>query len=399
MRKVELKTPPWCPFCGQNVDRPQFNVKRRLGEFAVGTCQCGATYASDPTGFNIGAAMIDALVYACGDNWDLAWDLLPEEDYLSGRIEDYDEQTHQVVATRNLDGRLIKGVLYFIRLQPHVAEITETDPTGGLPATPAAAVEPPRDPKRVRKRADKKQVRIMAESLDIDGLVDLCLDDKRTLHFLQRLLFEPEEAKRWLTAEVIGRVCARVSTLKPGMVSDLLHRLFESCADSAAMNWGAVETIGSILAGRPDIFGAFAKHLLGFLNDEAMRVQVVWACGSIAEQSPEIIRKLPIYHLFHFLGSPDPVLRGYTLRLLGRIRAREVLKNIKELTADTSEVVIYEKGQPVHATVGQLAQQAILLIEKQGEKQGEGIKQTADPDRKGGDSSRGGHNGSGATGL
>jgi hypothetical protein len=363
MRNIDLKVPPWCPFCGQDVDKAQPPEARRLGEFPVGTCQCGAVYTSDPTGYNVGAAMIDALVHACNDNWDLAWDLLPEEDYLSGRIENYDEQSHQVVETRNLDGRTIRGVLYFIRLHQHVVDVVAgTQQPARKPPKSPVAVEPPRDPKRVRKRADKVAVKNMVADRDIDGLVDLCLDDKRTMRFLQRLLYEPDEAKRWQTTNVIGTVCARVSTLKPGMVSDLLHRLFEACADSASTNWGAVETIGSIIAGRPDIFGSFVKHLLGFLSDEVMRTQVIWAFGAIAEQSPETIRKLPVYHLFDFLSSPDPLLRAYTLRLLGRIKAKEVLSRIEEMGAEETAVIIYDKGRPMQTTIGRLAREAAMFI-------------------------------------
>jgi len=365
MRNIDLKVSPWCPLCGQSVEKPQPPEARRLGEFPVGLCQCGAVYTSDATGHNIGSAMIDALVHACNDNWDLAWELLPEEDYLTGRIENYDEQTHQVVETRNLDGRTIRGVLYFIRLHQHVAEVVAEKKPGPQPVKSPLAVEPARDPKRVRKRADKVAVKNMVADRDIDGLVDLSLDDKRTIRFLQRLLYEPDEAKRWQTAYVIGAVCARVSTLKPGMVSDLLHRLFEACADSASTSWGAVEAIGSIIAGRPDIFGFFVKHLLGFLSDEVMRIQVIWALGAVAEQSPETIRKLPFYHLFDFLSSPDPLLRACSLRLLGRIRAREVLSRIEEMKAEETVIIIYEEGRPVQTTIGHLAREAAALINEQ----------------------------------
>jgi len=366
MRNIDLKVPPWCPFCGQSIGKPQPPEARRLGEFPVGTCQCGAVFTSDATGHNVGAAMVDALVHACDDNWDLAWELLPQEDYLTGRIENYDEQTHQVVETKNLDGRTIRGVLYFIRLHPHVAEVVTRKKPEHQPVKIPLAVEPARDPKRIRKRAGKGAVKDMARAQDIDGLVDLCFDDKRTIRFLQRLLFDPDEAMRWQTAYVIGAVCARVSTQQPGMVSDLLHRLFEACADSASANWGAVETIGSVIAGRPDIFGSFTRHLFNFLSDEVMRIHVMWAFGTIAEQSPEVIRKLPVYHLFGFLASPDPVLRGCTLRLLGRIRAQEVVSHIEDMVADQSAVVIYEQGRPVATTIGRLAQEAVALIRASG---------------------------------
>jgi hypothetical protein len=366
MRKIDLKVPPWCPFCGQAVEKPQPPEARRLGEMPVGTCKCGAVYTSDATGHNVGAAMVDALVHSCNDNWDLAWELLPQEDYLTGRIENYDEQTHQVVETRKLDGRVIRGVLYFVRLHGHAADIVQVDRPVPTKAARPVTVEPARDPKRVRKRADKGAVKKMAQARDIDGLVDLCLDDKRTLRFLQRLLFDPDEAARWQTADVIGAVCARVSTQQPGTVSDLLHRLFEACSDSASTNWGAVEAIGSIIADRPDIFGSFARHLLGFLNDPIMGILVVWAFGTIAEQSPEVIRKLPVYHLFGFLDSPVPALRGGTLRLLGRIRAQEVAHRIEDMVADETALVMYEKGRPVQTTVGRLAREAVALIRGHG---------------------------------
>ena len=64
MRSIDLKVLPWCPFCHQSVEKPQPPAARRLGDFPVGICQCGAVYTSDATGYNIGAAMIDALVHA-----------------------------------------------------------------------------------------------------------------------------------------------------------------------------------------------------------------------------------------------------------------------------------------------------------------------------------------------
>lgn len=365
MKNINLKMPPWCPFCQQNVERPQLPKERHMSEFPVGRCQCGAVYVSDPTGFNVGAAMIDCLVHACSGNWDLAWDLLPDEDYLTGRIEDYDEQTHQVVETRNLNGRTVKGILYFVRLHHDLGEISSAK-SSGLPSTKKSPpIEPKRDPKRIKKRANKVQVKEMVESRDVDGLVDLCLDDKRTIRFMQRLLYDPDEEKRWNTAHVIGVVCGRVSTLQPGMVSDLLHRLFEACADSASANYGAVETIGSIIAAHPDIYGAFTQHLLRVVADDSMRLQIIWALGTIAEPRPDLIRRLPFYKLFGFLDSTDPLVRGCAVRLFGRIRAGEVASRIRAMLVETTPVVLYEQGRPMKTSIGRLAQEALTLIEKQ----------------------------------
>ena len=369
-----MKTRPWCSFCGQDVGKPQYPDKRKLGEFALGDCECGAVYASDPTGFNVGAAMVDCLVYACDDNWDLAWDLLPEEDYLTGLLEDYDELTHQVVETRNLDGRRIKGILYFVRLQENIAALTaklkgEEKTTGAKAADSSLVVqvEPAPDPKRIKKKANKNLVKEMVQNRDADGLVALCFDDKKTLRLLLRQIYEPDEEKLWATARLIGEVCSRVATLKPGMVSDLLHLLFEACADSASSNWGAVETIGSIIAARPDIYGSFTRHLLAYIGDPSSRAQVLWALGSIAEKRPDLVRNTSFYQLIGLLDSPLTLVKGYMLRLLGRLKAKEVASQIRMMQEDTTPLIIYENGLPVQTDIGTLAKEALQLIDMEGE--------------------------------
>jgi hypothetical protein len=372
VKDAQIKVRPWCPFCGQVVGRPKEPVQRKLDEFTVGECQCGATYTCDPTGFNVGAAMVEAIVHACDDNWDLAWELMPEEDYLTGRIDNYDEQTHQVYETKNVDGRKVAGVLYFVRLNRELATLANRlhadknakdsallaeDPASDLPA-----MEPVRDPKRKKKRADKAIITQMVANQDIDGLVDLALDDLKTLRFMQRLLYDPNEDKRWQCAHILGQVCRRVSTRKPGAVSDLLHRLYEACSDSAATHWGLLESIGSIIAARADIYGGFARHLLMHRAAPSSRVQALWALGTLAEKRPDIVRATPFYSLFPFVSHPEPITRGHAVRLFGRIAATEVESEIGKLTGDEAGLTIYEQGQPVRTTVAELAKEALARL-------------------------------------
>jgi hypothetical protein len=366
MTKTKIIKRPRCPFCGQIIAKPQPPVQRKLGEFSIGTCKCGARYASDPTGHNVGSAMIEALVYACGDNWELAWDLLPDEDYLTGRLENYDEQTNQVVETRNLDGRLIRGIIYFVRLHRDISELQRQSRVQETAVSDIPEIEPARDPKRQRLRADKGQVQALVRAKDIDTLVDLAFDDIRTLRFMQRLLYDPDEKSRWLTSWLLGQVCARLSTRQPGPVSDLLHRMFEASTDSAATNWGVIESIGAIIASRPDIFGSFTRYLMPYVNDPASRVPTLWALGAIARNRPGLVRDTPFYQLFSFLDHEEPSVRGHMVQLLGRIKAREVIGAIEKLTSDGADLIIYEEGEPVATTVGQLASEALDLIRQEG---------------------------------
>ena len=373
--KAEAQLRAWCPFCGMDVGRPVEGVERKMREFPKGTCECGAVYVSDATGHNIGAAMVDCLVTACNDHWDLAWELIPEEDYLTGTLENYDEVTHQVVAKRNLDGRAVRGVLYFVRLHKEMAELVQRLELkqGSADAAPnrakvaakvveALAPDLALDPKRVRQRADKQTVKELAQHADIDALARLCLDDRKTLRFLQRLLYEPDNMVRYRTAWVLGQVCGRVATREPGPVADMLHRLFEACSDSAASSWGMVEAIGAIIAARPDIYGAFTRHLFNFMGDPGTREAVLWGLGEIAVARPDLIRKTPFYSLFPVLNHNDSVLRALTLRLLGRIKAKEAAFQVMALQNDQTPVTVFSWGAPVSTTVAALATEATATI-------------------------------------
>jgi hypothetical protein len=143
----------------------------------------------------------------------------------------------------------------------------------------------------------------------------------------------------------------------------MLHRLFEACSDSAATPWGMVETLGEIIGGRPDIFGAFTRHLLNYMGDSSTQIQVVWALSKIARVRPDLIRATPFYNLFHFIDHPDPAMRGQVARLLGRINATEAAGQLMALTQDMTELSIWEDAQCTQYTVSALAQEAVARIQ------------------------------------
>ncbi len=372
MRTKTAGRSPWCPFCGQTVEPPADLPNRKMTEFTVGRCDCGAVYSCDPTGHNVGAVIVETLVHACGDNGDLAWELLPEDDYLTGRIEKYDEQSHRVIDTGTMNGRSVRGVLYFVRLHRELSELAErlkqkedvearTASSASGFAPPLA--EPPPPERGPRRRADKKLVRQLAEVGDEDALVALCLDDRKALRLLQRLLYDPDSEKRWQVSQLIGRICCRIATRDPGQVSELLHRLLASGFDSAATPWGMIETVGAVVSGRPDIFGAFTQYIPSFVGNDATRSQALWALAEIAEKRPDLVKKTPYYGLFPLLAHKQADVRGQTARLLGRLGATEATGQLLGLNNDQAELVIWEDGAPQRTTVAEQAAAALNDIQ------------------------------------
>jgi len=125
-----------------------------------------------------------------------------------------------------------------------------------------------------------------------------------------------------------------------------------------------VETIGFIIAEQPDIYGSFTRHLLGYIGDSSTQAQVLWALGSIAEKRPDLVRNTSFYQLIGLLDSPVALEKGYMLRILGRLKAKEVAGKIRMLQDDTTVLTICENGLPVQTDIGTLAKVALKLIDE-----------------------------------
>lgn len=106
---------PLCPFCSEPFKRPE-DIKTGLGNvFTGGKCKCGAAYAFDRSGHNLGEAYVDALVFACNGDWEKAWTLTPDVDY---KIESfhYDQGSHQLLESIKKGLRTNENLL-FIRVE------------------------------------------------------------------------------------------------------------------------------------------------------------------------------------------------------------------------------------------------------------------------------------------
>jgi hypothetical protein len=106
----ERSAPVLCPFCRAEVPRPE-ELDGLWYEFDGGECpQCGASFAVDPTARNGGAVLMQALVQACGGDWDKALSLATDMDFEEAYLTHYDSLSHRLKVTAF-------GTIYFIRLR------------------------------------------------------------------------------------------------------------------------------------------------------------------------------------------------------------------------------------------------------------------------------------------
>ncbi|MFC1820085.1 DVU0298 family protein [Thermodesulfobacteriota bacterium] len=348
---------PSCPFCGGIIDKPKELFIRMPTEMPVGQCPCGAVYSCDVTGHNLGTAMIEALVVACNGDWDLAFDLLPEDDYLEKQVEHYDIETHLVVHSGVYEGRHINGTLYFIRPHEDIREVTEEGARRLIEnATPA--VKHSSSLKRDSKNFSKREVEALVKDYQMDALLELAGRDKRIIRDLQRLLLSVDLLTRYRAAEAMGKVCALIAQKDPGFISRRLQGLFTSVTDTAASSWGYIGAIGEIICHNPGQFAGYIPELYRLMNDRALMPEVLNALWKIAQSKREAIRK-NTFHFIPLLMDSDPEIRGSIAILLGHLRANETKDELSKLLEDAAAIQVYRDGIIENLTVGQLAFEAI----------------------------------------
>lgn len=201
----------------------------------------------------------------------------------------------------------------------------------------------------------KSQIVALLESRNYSELAELMARRKGSLRYLNRLLYDTGSLVRWRAVEGMGVVADRLAGESPEAVRVIIRNLLWSINDeSGGIGWSAPECIGEIIYRRPEMFSEFASIILSFADEKMLRRGVLWAAGRIAQASPGLVREdLPA--LAAYLDDPDPVVRGYTIRLLGIMGEDPGFAHHPHLLHDQSPVPVYENGQVREVTVAELA--------------------------------------------
>lgn len=353
-----------CPFCGLPVGRPKELDDGVPRDMPAGRCDgCGAVYVCDVTGHNLGAAFVEALTLACDMDWDLAWDLVPGEDYLQSVVEGYDLATHRIYPQKVLEGRTVRGALFFVRVQRDIQELKGEGVRKRLenarPASPAgAAVDLEPDAGEPAAKLGKREVEKYIREYRLGPIVAAARSDKKIGRYLQRLLYGDDELLRLRAAEALGRVVRAVAPVDPTAAVAVLQGLFTPFDTSSASYWGSIDAIGEIIAAAPDLFVRYTPRLLPFLDDEALRPAVLRALSKIAAARPDFGRRLA-RRVAPFLESPDPQTRGNAVRFFACLGAGGVEERLRELLHDDETVLAYEDGELRPNRIGDLAASAL----------------------------------------
>jgi hypothetical protein len=356
---VELKDPK-CPFCYHKIEQPKELRERKIVEFPIGVCKnCGAVYAYDVTGHNMGAAFIEALLFACNDDDYLAFSLSYGEDYVDAVIGPYDIITNKILSEKKYEDRYIRGVLLFVKLIQEFQEVA-----GEKVKKRIETALPVSEKKKMRsEKFSREKVQGYVSDNNIAELIALAEEDSRVLSELQRMLYTPDENSRWRIIEIFGQVCGKVGKKRPDVVSKFLSRLLESAKYPGASAWGALEAGGTIISTNPDLFGEYGEAVLSFLTDKNYWKEATWAIGRIAAAKPKLV-KYAFKALRSFLDEQEPALRGYAAWALGNLGYDDVIEDLKKLETDDEKLSIFRNSELGETTVAQLSKEAMEKLSK-----------------------------------
>ncbi len=335
--KLKLPYPPTCPFCGRFIQKPE-PIPLPYVEHDGGTCECGAVYALSTTGYERGSAFISALLLALSGDWDLAWDLTPDEDYKELWIEGYDPETHLIVPEGMYEGRKIRSALVFIKLADDVQELKKGKLDEILKKSKVDI------DLEFKKRLRHEEVEKLIREKNYSALVKYVLAEPKNLNELQKLLYHPEERIRLLTAYGLGLSAGWLNKREPQRVLDLIKRLLYSAADSASSAWGALPACGEVIRNTGDHYSAYVKNILAFLAYRENIPQALIALTRISEVNPKAIKDKPYLRLISIFQERVPLWQAYIVQIFSHLKARELLHERNFLCDEEIKMFDFEMG-------------------------------------------------------
>jgi len=207
----------------------------------------------------------------------------------------------------------------------------------------------------------KNELKLALLASDYARVAELARTNKRTFGKLISLAYNKDELLCWRAIEAIGPAAAAVSKENQAAVRNVVQRLIWSAREeSGGMGWSAVEMLAEIVIAAPRYFPDIPPIIVSLHSEDEEKVflkGVLRAIGRMGEAgitdipgSDQVVRDA--------LRHDDPGVRGLAVWAAARA-AIDTGDLIGGLAGDENELTIYEDGELVSLTVGELARQAM----------------------------------------
>ncbi len=196
---------------------------------------------------------------------------------------------------------------------------------------------------------------------DYEQIAKRASNDKRTFGKLIALAYDKDGLLCWRAIEAMGAAAAAVSRTDQSKVRNVVQRILWSAREeSGGMGWSAPELLAEIVIAAPQQFADIPPIIVSLHSEDEEKVflkGVLRAIGRMGEAgitdiagSEEIVRNSLRHH--------DPAVRGLAIWAAARSRISAV-DVISAMTSDNQELTIYQNGELVRRSLGDLAREAL----------------------------------------
>jgi hypothetical protein len=202
---------------------------------------------------------------------------------------------------------------------------------------------------------------------------------KDVINSLFSVICRGDDLVHWNGVSCMGICVARLAEKDMEDARIVMRRMLWSLNDeSGGIGWGVPEAMAEVMTCHEELAREYIHMLISymredgeelfqdgnFLEHESLQRGLLWGIGRLAEKRPEmLIERGVVGDILPYLGSPDSSVRGLAARSLGLLQAEKVVDQIKLLVNDTAPVRLYHGGRIRTETVGQLAEEALGLMQ------------------------------------
>jgi HEAT repeat protein len=217
------------------------------------------------------------------------------------------------------------------------------------------------------RQLKRKILELLNEDELEKSLETVCLMPARqAVNPLFSFLYHKDELIKWRAVTAMGAVVACLAHEDIESARIVMRRLLWNLNDeSGGIGWGSPEAMGEIMARHGGLAKEYAGILVSFINEagnylehEILQRGVLWGLGRLAHERPELVENAAA-HLYPFLHSEDPNLRGLAAWVAGAIPSEVTTSSLAHLINDETSINIFIDMRIKEYTVGQLAAAAL----------------------------------------
>ncbi len=215
--------------------------------------------------------------------------------------------------------------------------------------------------------AKNRIIDLLAEG-NFAELADASVHGRGIFRTLLSLSYDKESLICWRAIEAIGLIAGRVTKSNDSETRNLVQRLLWMMRDESGNNVGsAPEILGEIVRNAPETFSDIPPIIASFHDEAGLIRGVLRALVRIAEVRPDLCRSSASVAAV-YLAHQDACVRAYALQLAGALRLTELEPSVRALVNDGSAVRIYQRGILDLLKVSEIAKDALLILDKEGER-------------------------------